>query len=177
LKSGTWQGKEINGMIRTLAVNCGPILVCSTDDRKTAAETASDGIVMGVVLALLCEFSPLVSQPNHFDISFKALNDALKRFYRKKGIFRELKMSKCAKAKVDDLLATESHQLRKQKIHKIRAGMEAVVYRAETISTTKRRQFQVYRNRAQQAATTWSDADRQRAIERLEYQNPSGNTC
>jgi hypothetical protein len=47
LKSGTWQGKEIRGMIRTLAVNCAPILVCFKDERKSAAETASDEMVMG----------------------------------------------------------------------------------------------------------------------------------
>jgi hypothetical protein len=46
--------------------------------------------------------------------------------------------------------------------------MEALVYGAEKVSSTKRRQFQVRLNRAQQAATTWSDADRQKAIERLE---------
>jgi len=42
------------------------------------------------------------------------------------------------------------------------------VYRAEKVSSRKRRQFQVRLNRARQAATTWSDADRQKAIERLE---------
>jgi len=57
-------------------------------------------------------------------------------------------MSKPAKAKVDDLLAMESHQLREQKILKIRAVMEALVYGAEKVSTTKRRQFQVRLNRA-----------------------------
>jgi len=90
--------------------------------------------------------------------------------YQKKGIIREQKISQSAKAKVDDLLATESHQLREQKIHKIRATMEALVYGAEKVSTPKRRQFQVRLNRAQQAATTWSDADRQKAIERLEQE-------
>jgi len=48
----TWKGKEIRGMIRTLAVNCAPILVCSKDDGKTAAETASDEMVMEAVHAL-----------------------------------------------------------------------------------------------------------------------------
>jgi len=85
-----------------------------------------------------------------------------------KGVFREQKMSKSAKAKVDDLLARESHLFHEQKIHKIRAAMEALVYGAEMVSTTKRRQFQVRLNRARQAATTWSDADSQKAIERLE---------
>jgi len=167
LNSGTWQDKEIRGMIRTLAVNCAPILVCSKDDGKTAAETASDEMVMGAVRAL-CEFSLLVSQQNHLYLSLKALDNALKRFHTKKGIFREQKMLKSAKAKVDDLLARESHLLREQKIHKIRAAMEAVVYEAEKVSKTKCRQFQVRLNRAWQAAMTWSDADRQKAIERLE---------
>jgi len=102
LKSGTWQGKEICGMIRTRAVNCAPILVCSTDDGKTAAETASDEMVMGAVRTL-CEFSLLVSQQNYSDLSLKALDYALKQFHQKKGIFREQKMSKSAKAKVDNL--------------------------------------------------------------------------
>jgi hypothetical protein len=47
--------------------------------------------------------------------------------------------------------------------------MEAFVYGVEKLSTTKGRQFEVCLNRARQAATTWSDADRHKAIERLEY--------
>ena len=90
----------------------------------------------------------VVRQHNHSDLSLKALDDALKRFYVRKGICCEQKMSKSAKAKVDDLLAKNSHQLRKQNIHKICAAMEAVVYGAEKFSTTKRRQFQVCLNRA-----------------------------
>jgi len=78
LKSGTWQGKEIRGMIRTLAVNCALILVCSEDDRKTAAETPSDEMVMGAKLAL-CAISRLVSQQNPSDRSLTALDDAPKR--------------------------------------------------------------------------------------------------
>jgi hypothetical protein len=45
-KSGSWQGKEIRGMIRTLAVNCMPILDCSKDDGRTVAKTDSDEMVM-----------------------------------------------------------------------------------------------------------------------------------
>ena len=69
---------------------------------------------------------------------------------------------------MDDLLAKESDQLREQKIHKICTALEAVVYGAEKVFTTKRMQFQVRLNRARKAATTWSDADCQKAIERLE---------
>jgi len=46
--------------------------------------------------------------------------------------------------------------------------MEAQLYEAEKVTTSNQRQFQVRLNRARQAATIWSDADRQRAIERLE---------
>jgi len=144
-------------------VNYVPILVCSQDDGRTAAETASDEMVMGAVRAL-CEFSRLVSKQNHSDLSHNTPPDAVKRFYQKKGIFREQTMSKSAKANVDDLFAKESHLLHEQKIHKIRAAMEAVVYGAQMVSNTKRTQFQVRLNKARQGATTWSDADRQRAI-------------
>jgi len=136
MKSGSWQGKEIRGMIRTLAVNCAPILDCSQDAGETAAETASDDMVMGAVRAL-CEFSLLVSQRNHSDLSLAALDDALKHIYNKKGAFRDQKISKSAKAKVDELLARESHHLQEQKIHKIRAAMEVQLYGAEKVTTSK----------------------------------------
>jgi hypothetical protein len=136
MKSGSWQGKDIWGMIRTLAVNCAPILDCSQDTGKTAAETASDKKVMVVVRAL-CEFSLLVSQHNHSDISLAALDVTLKRFYKKKGAFQDQKMSKSAKAKVDELLVKESHHLQEQTIHKIRAALEVQLYGVEKIPTSK----------------------------------------
>ena len=77
VKSGTSQGKEIQGMVRTLAVNYAPILDCSKDDGKTLAETASDKMVIGAVRAI-CEFSLLVSQQNRSDLSLTALDDVLK---------------------------------------------------------------------------------------------------
>jgi len=104
MKSGPWQGQEIRGRIRTLAVNWAPILDGSQDAGKTAAETASDEMVMGAVQAS-CEFSLLVSQQNHSDLSLAAPDDALKGYHKKKGAFRHHKMSKSAKAKVDELLA------------------------------------------------------------------------
>jgi hypothetical protein len=67
-------------------VNCTPILDYSKDDRKTAALNTSNEMVIGAVGAL-CEFSPLVSQQNHSNLSRKALDDARKQFYQKKGIF------------------------------------------------------------------------------------------
>jgi len=167
MKSSSWQGKEIRGMIRSLAVNCAPILDCCKNDGKTPAETASDEMVMGAVRALW-EFSLLVSQQNHSDLSLTALDDALNRFYKKKGGFREQKMAMSGTAQADELLARESHQLWEQNIHKILGAMEVQVYGAEMDTTTKRRQFQVLLNRARQASTIWSDADRERAIERFE---------
>ena len=74
-------------------------------------ETASDEMVMGAVQAL-CEFSLLVSQQNHSDLSLAALDNALKQYHMKEGAFRDQKMSKSAKAKVDELWAREPHHLR-----------------------------------------------------------------
>jgi len=93
-------------MIRSLGVNCAPILNCCKDDGNTPAETASDEMVMGAVCAL-CEFSLLVSQQNHSDLSLTALDDVLNRLYKKKGAFQEQKMSKSEKAQVDELLARD----------------------------------------------------------------------
>jgi len=93
LISGTWHDKDIRGMIRTLAVNCAPILDRSQDDGKTVAGNTSNDIVLDAVQALLdavralCEFSILVCQQNHSDLSLKALDDDLKQYYQKKGIF------------------------------------------------------------------------------------------
>jgi hypothetical protein len=119
-------------------VDYAPILVCSRDDCKTLAETASDEMMMGVVQAY-SEFSLLISQQNHSDLSLNTLHDALNPFYQQKGIFREQIMSKSAEAQVDDLLATDSHQLQEYMIHMIRSAIETLVYEAEKVSTTKRR--------------------------------------
>jgi len=124
-------------------------------------------MVKGAVQAI-CEFTLLVSQQNHSALSLKALDDALKRFYQQQGIFQEQKMLKSAKAKVDDLLAKESHQLCEQKLHKIHAALEDLVYGTEKVSTTQCRQFQVLLNSARQVAPTWSDADCQKAMDWLE---------
>jgi len=60
LNSATWQGNEIPGMIRTLAVNCTPILNYPKDDGNIEAGNSSDEIVMGV-LRTLYELSLLVT--------------------------------------------------------------------------------------------------------------------
>jgi len=46
----------------------------------------SDEMVL-VALRALCKFSVLVSQHNHSDLSLTALDDALKRFYKKRDAF------------------------------------------------------------------------------------------
>jgi hypothetical protein len=86
LKRGTWQGKEMCGIIRTQAVNHASIHDCSQDAGKTAVDAASDGMVMGA-MRVFCEFSLLVGQQNHSDLSLKALDDALKRLDQMKGVF------------------------------------------------------------------------------------------
>jgi hypothetical protein len=110
-------------MITTLAVKCAPILHCSQDARKTAAETSTDEMVMGAVWAL-CEFALLLSPQNHSDISLAAHDDALQRFYKKQGAFRDSKMSKSVKIKVDELLTTRAHHLCEQKIYNVYAAIE-----------------------------------------------------
>jgi hypothetical protein len=73
-------------------------------------------------------------------------------------------MSRSVKAKVDELLARGSYHLWESNINEICAAMEVQLYRAETDTLPKRRQFMVCINRARQAATIWSDGDRQQAI-------------
>ena len=116
-KRSSWQGKAISGIIRTLAVNCTSIVDCSKDDGKTVVETDSDEIAMGVERAFY-EFSLLVSQQNLSDLHLTALDDVLKRLYLKNGAFWEQKMSKSAKAKVDEQFAQESNQFWEQMIEK-----------------------------------------------------------
>jgi len=70
------------------------------DDRLTAAETAFDEIAIEGVHSL-CEFSVLVSYWNDSDLVVKALDDALKRFYKMKGDLPQHTMSKSAKDNVD----------------------------------------------------------------------------
>jgi len=162
MKSISWQRTVIPGMIRTLAGNCATILDCFQNDWKTAVETTSEEMVMGAVWAL-CEFSRLVTQQNDSDLSLTALDDAQKRFHRKKGSFQEQTMLKSAKAQVDEQSAREFHQLGEQKINTICAAMGVQIYRAENVTTTKHWQFQVRLNRARQVATTWSYAHWQSA--------------
>jgi hypothetical protein len=57
-------------------------------------------------------------------------------------------MSNSAKARVNDLWATDSHQLREQKINMILAGMEAIVNQPKMISITECRQHLVCLNTA-----------------------------
>ena len=46
-------------------------------------------------------------------------------------------MSKSSKANMNELLATEFHQLRAQKIHRICVAMDVLVYGAEKVTTSK----------------------------------------
>jgi hypothetical protein len=66
--------------------------------------------------------------------------------YPEEEYFLETKMWQSVKAKVDDLWATESHQLCKQMIHNICTAMVALVNGAEKMSTTKHKQLQVHLN-------------------------------
>jgi hypothetical protein len=99
MKSGSWQGNDIRGMIRKLVVNCTPILDSTHNAVKTVAEIPSDEMVMGAGRSL-CKFCLLVSAHNHSDLSLTALDDTPKRFYKKKGALLNQKMLMSAKAKL-----------------------------------------------------------------------------
>jgi hypothetical protein len=134
-------------MIRTLAVNCPPNLDCSQYAEISVVETDSNEMVMGAV-RVLREFSLLVSQQNHSDLSLTAQDDALSRLYNKRGACQDQKMSMSVQANVDKLLARQSHQLWEQKIPEICAAMEVHLYWDEKVTTSKRMEFQVRQNRA-----------------------------
>jgi len=55
----------------------------------------------------------------------------------KMSAFQEQKMSKSAKAKVNDQLAIEWHQLPEQMIDNIHAAMEVLVYWTEKVTLQK----------------------------------------
>jgi len=109
LKSVSWEGKEIWGMIRTLAVNYTPILDYSKNNGKTVAETASDEIGMGAVQAL-CECSLLLSQQNNSNLFLTVLDNELKPCYKMKGAFHKRIILKSATINMDELVTRESHQ-------------------------------------------------------------------
>jgi len=77
-------------------------------------------------------------------------------------------MSIYVKAKLDAVLARESHHLQEQKIVNVRVPMEVGLYVADCFSVSKQSQFPLCLNRTRHAATIRSDADWQRAIEQLE---------
>ena len=129
-------------MIRRLAVRCAPSHVCSNCDRISGAETASNELAMEAVHPL-SEFSLHVCHGHHTELSLKALDNVFKQLYYTMFAFQAMKMSKSAKAKVDQLLAQKSHQVQEQNIHKISAAMDVQVYGAEMVYTTKQRQWQV----------------------------------
>jgi len=69
-------------MIRTLALIWAPNPDYCKDDKNSVAENACDEVVM-VVVGTLGECSPHVSQQHRSDLSLKAIDHALTRFYLK----------------------------------------------------------------------------------------------
>jgi hypothetical protein len=59
---------------------------CSKNLSKTVVDMTSDEMGMGAVQALF-EFSLLVFQQNHSELSFTALENALKRVHKTRVIF------------------------------------------------------------------------------------------
>jgi len=138
-------------MIRILVVNCTPILDCTKDEGTTAVDTASDDMLMATVQAI-GDFSLLVSQPNHSDLTHTAVGDVLNAYYKKKRAIQGQTMLKSAKAKVYDQFARKAHLIHDLKIHTICSAKEVQVNGAEMVPTTKQRKLQIHLNGARQAA-------------------------
>jgi len=88
-------------------VNCTPILVYFSNNWKTAAEMASDEIIIDSAQKI-CDFPLLTCLQSYCDISLTALENVLKLWYQKKSILQEQKISNSLKATVNKQLATES---------------------------------------------------------------------
>jgi len=155
-------------MIPMLAVNDTPILVRSNDNSRAAAETDSDVIVMWAEW-VICEISDYNSNQNHSDLVLTATDNALRELNNRKGDFQVQKMKFSVKAWVDNPVAAESPQVSLQNICKIHPAMEIDVYGAETITKTKLMQCTMSQNNAWHVATTWWDADPQKAKEQLQH--------
>jgi len=107
---------------------------------KTLVETSSDEMVMIAVWALW-EFSLFDRQQNRSDQSLTALDNALMRLYTKMFACHDQGLWKAVKAKVNNLLQREAHQLHEQNINEICAVMDDQVYRVESVETRKQSLF------------------------------------
>jgi len=157
----------IREIIRILAVNWAPILVCIENDGKVVADLASEAMVI-VAVEAVSELSLCISYLSCSNLSSKAL-DILEQLYQNKGVFQEQKMLKFAKAWENTELATECYKQGEYKIHKICIIMDICVHEAKTVTTTQRMPFRVWLISAPPTSTKWLDTDWKNAKDQLEH--------
>lgn len=129
IETSAWQGSEVWGICRKVAITCDPLSLSSNDNEKTVVGSALDEMVIGAVY-ILCEFSLLVSSQNHHDLSLKALDNPLNNFAKKMHSVQLQKVSQSAKPKVDEMLTSESYLLNRQKIDQHFAAVKVYVTQA-----------------------------------------------
>ena len=81
------QVKIFMKIMRIIAINCALIPISSKDDRITAAYTASDNMVVGAA-QVFSDFTLLLSQFNHSDLSLNTQDNVLNQVIRKRRFFK-----------------------------------------------------------------------------------------
>jgi hypothetical protein len=163
LKNGSWHGKEIREMLRSLSAVCAPLL-SSDVAGKTISESASDTEVMKTIRALI-EFSLLASQRTHSDISLKYLDEALESFYKCKQIFTPQHATEARTRRLESDFQAQAAKLKEVAMEKIERELHREIY---GITTGQRRTFEVHLKEEQLRATTWNAEERATTMVRLE---------
>jgi hypothetical protein len=163
LKSGSWQGKEIREMLRSLSVLCAPLL--SSDVRgKTQFEKESDIEVMKTIRAL-SEFCLLTSQRTHSDISLKYLDTALNSFYKCKVVFTRQRATEASRKKVETAYETQAAAKKADFIEKITRSLQAEFYRT---TPRQRNVFQARLDTERQRTAVWDLQQKAQVVVQLE---------
>jgi hypothetical protein len=163
LKSGSWQGKEIREMLRSLSALCAPLL--SSDLRgKTELEKESDIEVMKTIRALT-EFCLLTSQRTHSDISLKYLDAALDTFYKCKVVFTRQRATEASRKKVEKAFQLQEAAKKAAFIEKITRSLQAKYYRT---TPHQRKIFQERLESEHQRTAVWDPQEKTQVVLELE---------
>ena len=155
LKNGTWQGKEIREMVRSLGAVCA-LLLSSDVWGKTPSEQASDIEVMKTIRALVL-FTLLSRQQAHLQISLKYLVEGLKCYYRCKVVFTPQRATAVRKGHLENDYSTEATETREEALTKFEASLQNQIYKA---TAAERQIFRAHLKKEQELARIWSVPDR-----------------
>ena len=151
LKKGTWQGKEIREMLRSLGAVCAPLLSSDTPE-KNPTERTSDVEVMKTIRALV-EFALLSRQRAHSTISLRYLQEALERFYRCKVVFSPQRASVARKACLERDYSTQATEAKEAAMERFEASLQSEIYGA---TAAQRRTFLARLKEELEALSIWS---------------------